>query len=459
MQEYVLAATPVFLFGTPVIEDAALQEYVDHYERLNLAEVEFFTLPVDWRFLRMAHKKDLDPIYIHEVDARDALPSMQLLKANLPRISVDSELIKADVQVLTSTFDRRATVTADKILDLMGLLQYEQFRADVPSGRLAGEKEVFTSIARSLLTNYIGTENLALLHYVDTCEQLSDVSSWVPNFNSRLRASVLSPYNHSDNSLYKSSNKTVIVEQLPTSEIRLRGFIIDRVNKWVDKDTYPWNIPMPSALHFSCGAQLDFELACRNLSADVAARHASNRETIERAGLLYHCTLVAGSRLKGTSYIRWEPSMRTYRAWMRGIETLADTSFDWGHNSRNPHVNFDMSRFTGQRDDLGDLDAHETGGEPEEFHQRFFEVCKGRTFFSTVRGNLGLGLSRTKRGDSLIIFHGGRTPFVVRKLQSSGPDGYTYRNVGEAYIHRFMDGQVYDTAASNGLKENWFEIS
>tara|TARA_R110002003_G_scaffold141_17_gene12991 strand:+ start:1079 stop:2791 length:1713 start_codon:yes stop_codon:yes gene_type:complete len=466
MQEYVLAAIPVFLFGTTVIEDAALREYVDHYERLNLAELESLMSPNHWRVIKMVHNKDLDPMHFHEIDARGALPSLQLLKANLCRGSSDqSELIKADVQVLTSTFYRNATVAADKILGLTGLLQ--QFRAAVPKVPVTSHKEVFRSIARSLLTNTVGTENLALLHYVDTCEQLDDTPSWVPNFHSRLRISVLSPYNQSESFLYKSSDKTAIVQQLPTSEIRLLGFVIDRVEKCVDKDTFTWNYSTPPGMHYSCAAQLEFELACRNLSADVADRNASNREALEQAVLRYHCTLVAGSRLKGTSYVLWEPSMKTYRAWMRRMETLAGyEGFDWLNNSRNPHVSIDKSRFTGQRgrdlakgEGLDGLAAHETGGEPEEFHQRFYEVCKGRTFFSTVKGGLGLGPSRTKRGDFVVIFHGGRTPFVIRKSQSSCPDGQTYRIVGEAYVHGFMDGEVYNAAAFNRPRERWFEIA
>jgi hypothetical protein len=143
------------------------------------------------------------------------------------------------------------------------------------------------------------------------------------------------------------------------------------------------------------------------------------------------------------------------------METLAGyEGFDWLNNSRNPHVNIDKSRFTGQggRDlakgeGIDGLAAHETGGEPEEFHQRFYKVCKGRTFFCTVKGGLGLGPSRTKRGNFVVIFHGGRTPFVIRKSQSSCPDSQTYRIVGEAYVHGFMDGEVYNAAAFNRPRE------
>ncbi|RYP86403.1 hypothetical protein DL770_004908 [Monosporascus sp. CRB-9-2] len=49
-------------------------------------------------------------------------------------------------------------------------------------------------------------------------------------------------------------------------------------------------------------------------------------------------------------------------------------------------------------------------------------------------------------GDMIVIFHGARVPYLVRKLDSG-----MYRAVGECYIDGAMYGEVFDTAATGSL--------
>ena len=65
------------------------------------------------------------------------------------------------------------------------------------------------------------------------------------------------------------------------------------------------------------------------------------------------------------------------------------------------------------------------------FIKRFYEVCKGRSFFSCKNGALGLGPNRT-RNDKIVLFAGARTPFIIREVQLPSQKNPIYRIIGEA---------------------------
>jgi hypothetical protein len=74
-----------------------------------------------------------------------------------------------------------------------------------------------------------------------------------------------------------------------------------------------------------------------------------------------------------------------------------------------------------------------------------------RQFAATERGLMSLVPLGTKKGDEVVLFLGGKTPFILREWE-----GGLVRLVGEAYVHGFMDG-----AGMIRLEENvkWFEVA
>jgi Heterokaryon incompatibility protein (HET) len=79
---------------------------------------------------------------------------------------------------------------------------------------------------------------------------------------------------------------------------------------------------------------------------------------------------------------------------------------------------------------------------------------KGRVLFLTETGFLGLGPSGMRRGDSLCILNGGRTPFLLRKLSSETQSIYGklvgetkpahWKLLGDCYVHGLMHGEIAD---------------
>ncbi|KAH0543166.1 hypothetical protein FGG08_002511 [Glutinoglossum americanum] len=63
-----------------------------------------------------------------------------------------------------------------------------------------------------------------------------------------------------------------------------------------------------------------------------------------------------------------------------------------------------------------------------------------RRVFWTEKGFVGLGPSFMQPNDTVGVFHGGRLPLVLR------PRGREWKLIGDAYVHGFMQGEVFNEA-------------
>jgi hypothetical protein len=61
-----------------------------------------------------------------------------------------------------------------------------------------------------------------------------------------------------------------------------------------------------------------------------------------------------------------------------------------------------------------------------------------KTFFTTGTGYFGTAAFTVRPGDSIALFSGLPTPFVVRK------EGKFYRLLSAAYVHGIMDGELWN---------------
>lgn len=74
-----------------------------------------------------------------------------------------------------------------------------------------------------------------------------------------------------------------------------------------------------------------------------------------------------------------------------------------------------------------------------------------RVLFWTLRGYLGLGSRYLHRGDDVVIFDGGTTPFVLRGLGSDGSGGEkSWLLVGDCYLDGWMDGRYAGFEVGDG---------
>ncbi len=83
-----------------------------------------------------------------------------------------------------------------------------------------------------------------------------------------------------------------------------------------------------------------------------------------------------------------------------------------------------------------------------QFLQSQLKAAYGRRFFTTSKGYMGLCQSRARIGYTVVILHGGKTPYLLKKT------GRGYRFKGECYIHGLMNGE----ALSKSIPKQVFAI-
>jgi hypothetical protein len=80
-----------------------------------------------------------------------------------------------------------------------------------------------------------------------------------------------------------------------------------------------------------------------------------------------------------------------------------------------------------------------------EYHYPFLEICKGRAFFSTSKGRIGLGPPDIVKGDVVCVFYSGAPLYVIRFRDRSG-EGEEAELMGDAYVHGLMrKGQAFNS--------------
>ncbi|KAG4433346.1 hypothetical protein IFR05_011174 [Cadophora sp. M221] len=96
-------------------------------------------------------------------------------------------------------------------------------------------------------------------------------------------------------------------------------------------------------------------------------------------------------------------------------------------------------------------------------------ATKGRSFFVTERGYIGLGPAGLRRGDVVVVFDGAETPFVVRSVVGGDVDvdGNGVRDEewkarreewvlgGDCYLHGLMDGEASRRGFEDGKRVFW----
>jgi Heterokaryon incompatibility protein (HET) len=86
------------------------------------------------------------------------------------------------------------------------------------------------------------------------------------------------------------------------------------------------------------------------------------------------------------------------------------------------------------------------------FGMQVSRLTRGRCFFATRDGRIGLGPSDTQVGDAVCVFFYCPTPYILRH----GPS--VHRFVGEAYVHGIMHAQALDMLDQGILDETQFII-
>ena len=389
-----------------------------------------------------------------------------------------SALLAGDLSVITSTFDRAAKIPKDSIIGLLAVLRCAIFGA-VPITKEATEREVFTAICIAVLKEQDEIDNLALLHYTDTEDRNPRLPSWVPNFHSRQRLHLLSPFSRSGRYLYEAGPRLLDTNPervrfrpgLPNGPpiLQIKGRVIDRIIAVIPGHDSGWQ--HIDFLNAAAHEQDAWEEQCHALVSKHAKgkfslvdfRPVYEHKPIADLPQSYVATLVAGSAIRGKSRVRSAPTWKTWASykWRLGEMTKPeyDDFYTRLHENENPGASLSI-------EEINRGDMHLRGEEKEEYHARMVEVCRGRSFFITAAGRMGLG-GTVEIGDGVVLFGGGRTPFIVRELiMKPVKDGEGFQAVpkppfqliGETYVHGVMDGEGCTRMSGRKDMDHWITL-
>ena len=87
------------------------------------------------------------------------------------------------------------------------------------------------------------------------------------------------------------------------------------------------------------------------------------------------------------------------------------------------------------------------GGDAERYLENVQRACADRAFFRTAKGSIGLGPRIMEVGDECWLPIGARVPYIVRRMDGG------YKILGQAYIHRFMNGEWAEGLSENDTEE------
>lgn len=85
----------------------------------------------------------------------------------------------------------------------------------------------------------------------------------------------------------------------------------------------------------------------------------------------------------------------------------------------------------------------------------------------TKRGYMGLCLSSSRRGDSIVVLYGGSVPYILRRCGHASeqeddtfkvPSSIQFEFIGECYVHGMMRGEAIDLAEAGVFEEKAFEL-
>ena len=491
MQEYVLAKEIIFMCGKAVLGEDALGRFVELYNGLNYKANEALMKPEMYAMMFGGDPSLCDTEIVDDPahNAFTTLPRLQSLREIRKSRSgneIDSQekLLCEDLAVLIHTFEKKVSVGVDSILGLLGMLQSPRFQ-QIPVSKDATEADVYTAAMTAVLAQQHSVNNLILLHYTDTIDRLPGLPSWVPNFKSSQRTHTLSGLREMGDYLYNSTPDSIDPEEerirfsdgtldnSTAKRVHIKGRIVDEIVSFVSGHDSGWQGAKFAT--FEGAKQEAWEQKCNSL-ARVHARgkfttHIDANSVLKRQYInqpikdypdSYRAALVAGSITIGKSHKRCTPTDQTYKQFVWRLARLAEPSYNNFHTrlheSENPGVKVNWDFLLGK--DTDHTEPLYIAEEKEEYHARMFEVCRGRSFFVTKGGRVGVG-GMVAEGDKVVVFSGGRTPFIVRRkglTQTDGAERSTFELVGEAYVFGIMDRELFGGDVGAGFDDEWITL-
>ncbi|KXX75458.1 Heterokaryon incompatibility protein 6, OR allele [Madurella mycetomatis] len=327
--------------------------------------------------------------------------------------------------------DTKTTQYRDRIYSLLGLAVDAEDLGITPDYIAAGNEgtaRILTDAARKMITNPAsGRIDILCCSQFPKLPGLADhLPSWVPDWRGNLQRSFYKVNEVTSPHIFAACGNTAL-QPVPSYDPRvlgLRGFVVDTIEA-VSPDE-----PLALSGDFDADIILKY-LAQINLFADIAMAKSTSaaaypsRERMAEAR--WRVPIADLYWTRKTSTKRAPPETGVYHRqavealeFIRECAALSDeeqtrrfAEFRWREKYRN----------------------RELGGD----YRESLKCAIGKRPFLTQNGYLGLAPPDARPGDVVVVFGGGRIPFVLR-FEIGEEERFAF--IGEAYCDGIMDGEV-----------------
>ena len=383
-----------------------------------------FNMPWDWftSAVGYLHSRRFNQLTACELDMTPAL-SLSYIARQVHDGGGTHDL----VPLLAASRRSVATDPRDHVYGLLGMVADHQML--VPDYTLPAA-ETYRRLTSMLLSE--GLDVLSLKGDVRWNRQ-EGLPSWVPDWSSYQRAYGLIFGSTAQNENMRACGDTTANPPRFSHDGRtlwLQGAVVDQV-KHVGGTFMRHGIdhtkPLPRLVGPELAQQSHHWIVVRTLRIwEKLALDLKTYPTGESIESAYHRTLVGGVDLAPQAVGDGATMSDLYSAY-------------WGHHLR----------FPGESQKPSPLTPDEVRKNAQTYEHSMFAVAYCRRLFVTKKGYIGLGPNSTKPGDSVVLFCGGRTAYILRPRQNTDP--CTYEFLGESYVRGMMNGEGF--SGNSGLQE------
>jgi len=321
----------------------------------------------------------------------------------------------------------KATYAQDRIVALLGLaVDSSELKIGKPDyGAAFGNEELLTRAARALIET---GGKIDILCYSQFPKEpgLQGLPSWVPDWRPNLRPSFYTTEELTDPHLFFAAGPHRLVEALkhPAAEhpkvLRLKGYSVDIIEDvgrdvWADeKMDHDWFLRFFSQIDNIWRRSL--EKVVRIYGEQTGRQKVEARWRV-LIGDIY-CTQTEGSRRATPDVVVRYKELVEYVQLLQEVHLLSGKEWKEAHEK---------------------LLARNRAGRTGDMFRASMSVMKGKRPFLTRLGYLGMGPAEARAGDKVVVFCGGRIPFVLRPKEASEE---LLSFIGESFCHGVMDGQA-----------------
>ncbi|KAM5350266.1 hypothetical protein ACJ41O_006771 [Fusarium nematophilum] len=313
---------------------------------------------------------------------------------------------------LYMSHEMQATMYCDRIYGLLGLA-VDTNRLDIePDYTITKASPVLTQTAKALIRN----GRIEVLSFSQPPKLFDDLPSWVPDWRSKLQTPFYNINENADKHLFDAAEGTEVGFVPATDPILgLRGYMVDTI----EEIGSPWEyVERSHSSYLPCLSQVKHLCQLSKLKDQPIYDEPRRREQA-----LWRVPI-------GDLY--WTPADGTRRASEDVATAYRQCLASWDESDLHGLTSEELKARREEWDDK--LRSRQVGQD----YRHSMEALSNKCPYMTHKGYLGMGPPGTRPGDVVVVFRGGRIPYVLRPL----PGRFRYSFVGEAYCDGIMDGEI-----------------